>query len=360
MLGRYSLPRDLHPGAWWAWALALAAAASRTLDPLLLAMIIAVACCVVVARRSDAPWAMSFRLYLWLGLLVVVVRVGFRIIFGGDEGGTIVLTLPQIPLPSWAAGISLFGPISYESLRQGFCDGLRLAAMIICLGAANALANPKRLLKALPSALYEVGAAVVVAMSIFPQLAESIVRVRRARRLRGDAGKGARALRSLVIPVLEDALERSMRLAASMDSRGYGRSGDLDRRTRLVTGALLVVGLMGLCVGIYATVNTSMPPTPDYLARPMLAGGILLAGIGFVVSGRRVQRTRYRPDTWRAAELVTAACGVVAARGLYSDPRLTTLTVVAIAVAALPAWLTPAPADATGYVVASDVPELVS
>ena len=30
------LPRALHPGAWWLWALGLATAASRTTNPLLL------------------------------------------------------------------------------------------------------------------------------------------------------------------------------------------------------------------------------------------------------------------------------------------------------------------------------------
>ena len=38
---------------------------------------------------------------------------------------------------------------------------------------------------------------------------------------------GGRALRRIVVPVLEDALERSLALAASMDARGYGRAGEL-------------------------------------------------------------------------------------------------------------------------------------
>ena len=34
------LPRALHPGAWWLWAVGLAAAASRTTNPLLLALVV--------------------------------------------------------------------------------------------------------------------------------------------------------------------------------------------------------------------------------------------------------------------------------------------------------------------------------
>ena len=176
----HQLPRSLHPGAWWLWALGLATAASRTTNPLLLLLIVAVASLVVAARRPDAVWALGFRFYLYLGGVIVVMRVVFRVLFGSGTGGHILVHLPQIPLPHWAAGISLLGPVSAESVLGGLYDGLRLATMLVCLGAANSLANPKRLLKSVPSALYELGTAVVVALSVAPQLIESVIRVRRA------------------------------------------------------------------------------------------------------------------------------------------------------------------------------------
>ena len=137
------LPRDLHPGAWWLWSLGLAVAASRTTNPWLLLLILAVACHVVVMRRSDAPWAMAFRLYLYLAAVIVVVRVAFRVLLGGSDGqGTVLVHLPTIPLPQWVAGIQLLGDVTAESVLAGLYDGLRLATMVVCLGAANALANP--------------------------------------------------------------------------------------------------------------------------------------------------------------------------------------------------------------------------
>ena len=39
----------------------------------------------------------------------------------------------------------------------------------------------------------------------------------------------------------------------------------------------------------------------------MLFAGVLVAGAGFVLAGRRVERTVYRPDPWRAAGVVVAA-----------------------------------------------------
>ena len=304
------LPRTLHPVAWWLWALGLAAAATRTTNPVLLALILAVTCLVVVCRRGEAAWALGFRYYLLLGGVVVAMRIAFRVVFGGGPGGHVLVALPQVPLPSWAAGIHLFGPVSAESLLAGLYDGLRLATMLVCLGAANSLANPKRLLKSVPSALYEVGTAVVVALSVAPQLVESVLRVRRARRLRGATGRGAGALRGIVVPVLEDALDRSRALAAAMDSRGYGRTADQPRSARRVSGAAVIGGLLGVCVGVYGLLDGT---TPRYLGGPVLVAGLTLSAVGLWVSGRRVLRTRYRPDPWRGSEWLVAATGVAAA-----------------------------------------------
>ena len=148
---------------------------------------------MVAARRSDQPWARSFRLYVWLGVAIVVVRVVFRILFGGGDAGTVLLDLPEIPLPDWVAGVTLLGPVTRESLLAGLYDGLRLAAIVICVGAANSLANPKRLLRSVPPALYEVGTALVVAVTMLPQFADSLRRVRAAQALRARGDRPGRA-----------------------------------------------------------------------------------------------------------------------------------------------------------------------
>jgi energy-coupling factor transport system permease protein len=310
------LPRDLHPGAWWLWALGLAATASATTNPVLLLALVAVALLVVVSRRSDHPWSGSFRLYLGLAAAVVVIRVLFRVLLGGEvPGGHVLLDLPRVPLPDWVAGLQLLGPVTRESVLAGLYDGLRLGALLVCVGAANSLADPKRLLKSMPPALYEVGTAVAVSIAMLPQLADSLQRVRRARRLRGAPGRRTGRLRGVVVPVLEDALERSLALAAGMDARGYGRTGHLGRRRRLITGTLLLVGLGGICVGTYGLLDRT---APRWLAAPMLAAGVAVAVAGFVSAGSRVRRTRYRPDSWRGPELLVAASGVVGAVLTYT------------------------------------------
>jgi energy-coupling factor transport system permease protein len=354
------LPRDLHPGAWWLWALGLAATASATTNPVLLVALVVVAGLVVVSRRSDHPWSGSFRLYLAVAVAVVVIRVLFRVLLGGEViGGHVLLDLPEIPLPDWVAGIQLLGPVTRESVLAGLYDGLRLGSLLVCIGAANSLADPKRLLKSMPPALYEIGTAVAVSVAVLPQLADSVQRVRRARRLRGVPGRRTGRLRGVVVPVLEDALERSLSLAAGMDARGYGRTGHLGRRRRMVTGGLMLIGLAGICVGTYGLLDHT---APRWLATPMLAVGLAVAAAGFVSAGARVQRTRYRPDHWGTAELLVAASGLAGAvltytvlsddiavlhPGIDAAPVVTATALVAVLLGALAAVAAPPPSLTT-------------
>jgi energy-coupling factor transport system permease protein len=358
--GRGRLPRTLHPVAWWIWALGLATAVSRTTNPLLLALVLGVLAVVVANRRGEAPWARAFKYYLYLAIFVIILRVAFRSVFGGDIGTTdvhVLFHLPQVPLPSWAAGVQLGGPVTLEGTMGAVYDGLRLGTLLCCLGAANALANPKRALRVLPGALYELGVAVVVSLNVAPQLVESVQRVRRARQLRGGPTSGRHALRGIAIPVLEDAFERSLLLAAAMDSRGYGRTGGASRRARRGTAALMLAGLVGLCTGAYGLLDGT---APGALGLPAMAAGAVLCGVGLALGSRRVRRTQYRPDPWRWPEWGVVVCGLVPAVVLLASfgagvaaldpstsplswPTLPTVPALAIAVAALAAVLAPPP-----------------
>jgi energy-coupling factor transport system permease protein len=345
------LPRLLHPAAWWLWALALAYAAMRTTNVLLLLEIAAVAGLVVSARRGRAPWANAYGLLLKLGLATIVITMVLQLVIGVRAPGHVLFRLPSADLPSWLNGMSLGGPITGEALLNSFSAGLRLAVLIACFGAANALAHPARLVRILPAALYEVGVAIVVAMTFVPQLAESVVRVRAAQRLRGRPITGIRGLRGIAVPVLEEALERAIGLAASMDSRGYGRRADQSPAVRRVSGAALLLGLGGAVAGTYQVIGGS---DQHDLGIALLVVGPIVAFGGGLIAGRRGRRTRYRPDRWRWPEWLVVACGAavvvayvfgvndsVAAGVPYAWPKLELVPFLVTLAAALPAWLTP-------------------
>lgn len=353
------LPRNLHPIAWWLWALGLVVAASRTTNPLLLGLGLAVAGFVVVRRRGTAPWARAFRYYLLFGLVIVVIRVVTRVVFGGGAttGTHVWFTLPSIPLPDWAAGVAIGGPVTAEAVLAAAYEGLRLATIIACIGAANALANPKRALRVLPGALYELGVAIVIAITVAPQLIAAVQRVRRARRLRGSATRGLRTLGTIALPVLHDSLDRSLSLAAAMDSRGFGRRAAVSETHRHTTVACLLGGLGALCVGVYGLLGGGTSPR---VTLPAVGVGVALCIGGLAIGSRRVRHTEYAPDPWDVPEsLVTAAglaCAIVFVVVTRYDvanlhpslsplamPALPLVPAVALLVAATPAFTAPRP-----------------
>nr|WP_138901210.1 energy-coupling factor transporter transmembrane protein EcfT [Streptomyces albidochromogenes] len=336
---RASRSNALHAGAWWLWALGLAAAASRTTNPLLLGMLVGVAGYVVAARRTDAPWARSYGAFVKLGLLVIGIRLVFSTFFGSSIPGSHTLVhLPEVPLPSWAQGVRIGGRVTAEQLVFAAYDGAKLATLLICVGAANALANPARLLKSLPGALYEAGVAVVVAMTFAPNMVADVVRLRTARRLRGRPTGGVRAVLQIGLPVLEGALERSVAVAASMDARGYGRTAPVPPAVRHTTGALTLGGLLGVCAGLYGLLTAG---GASY-GLPVLAAGLLAALAGLRLGGRRGVRTRYRPDEWGVRAWLVAGSGVaVAALMMWAaayDPAALHPSVVPLVAPELPVW----------------------
>ncbi len=318
---RWRRPRfaPLHPAAWWLWAGALAVAASRTTDPVLLLLIIVVTAVVAVARRSPSPWARSYGVLLRFGLVVVAIRILFQVVFGLRLPGYVLFSLPSVHLPTDLAGVTLGGPVTVGAIVASACDGLQLATILACVGAVSALVSPYRLLRSVPTALYEVAVAVTVAMTFTPSVVASIGRVRSARRLRGRSTKGLRGLRGIAVPVLSEALERSVGLAASMDARGFGRVGEgLSSRRRRRASLLTLVGVVGIGVGVFAVLDSGGPPL---LGLPVLGVGSVLLLVG-VLARSHTGRTIYRPDHFGARECLTAASGCVALAAVLVTGRL--------------------------------------
>jgi energy-coupling factor transport system permease protein len=345
-------PRMLHPGAWWLWALGLAAAASRTLNPVPLVLILVVTGFVVTARKSDAPWARSYAAFLKLALLVIAVRIVFQALLSSESQGTTVLfTLPEIPVPG-STGIKLGGEVTLEAVLRAFYEGLQLATILVCVGAANALGSARRLLRSVPGALYEVGVAVVIALTFAPQLVTDAARVRAAHRLRGQTG-GLRAMKRLAMPVLEGALDRSVELAAAMDSRGYGRTTEASPAARRLTGFLVLGGLIGLCVGMYGLLSAT---SAGWMGLPMLITGSVLAAAGIYFGGRRTGRTTYRPDPWALPEWLVAGSGLVAAVAMFVTIAIDPASLVLSSITAVP----PVPLLATAGILVAMLPAILA
>ena len=306
--------RFLHSGAWWLWSIFLAAMAAGTTNPIFLLSIISVVLLVVKFRKSDAPWSKSIKGFLIAAILIVFIRIFLVVITPDIFGDTLLFTLPEIDLPSVFTGVKLGGDIKANTVYYAFQEGLRLATILVCIGGAQSLASPTRMLKSIPAALYEVGLAIVVALTFAPQLAFDAKRVRDAQYLRGRKTKGIRALAKTFVPVLEGAMERALQLASAMDSRGYGRKIHLDPEKRRLSNVLMLLGLLGILFGLAGLLGV-FSQTNIGVFTLLMGTGLSILSLWF--AGKNASRTNYRPDKWHIPEVLvitTSLLGLVAMR----------------------------------------------
>jgi energy-coupling factor transport system permease protein len=215
------MKRSLHPLTMWIWALLLITAVVLADSAWVALGAIGVATVLVKVRSDGSPWGRSYWIALRIGAVILVIRAVVGVLIGVPIPGTTLFTVPIIDLPSWMPGIRLGGAVTLERLSSSLHEGLIIATVIALFGAATSLTSPHKVLRTLPFFIYEIGITLVIATSLFPQLAQSARRIRLAQQLRGHEKV---SWRGLAIPLLEESLSRSLQLAASMDSRGFGVS----------------------------------------------------------------------------------------------------------------------------------------
>ena len=116
-------------------------------------------------------------------------------------------------------------------------------------------------------------------------------------------------LTSLLIPVLEDTIDRSLNLAASMDARGFGRQGALTagQSTAARISSLASVALIG--IGAYVLLTT------EQIVGAVACFVLALSGVFLTVRLNSLKhvKTRHRLDPWRIRDSVLVSSGLLLA-----------------------------------------------
>lgn len=243
--------KQFHPLTFWALFSSLAVGTVAADNAFIAILAVGGAALIVKMYKQDGPWGASFQWSLIAGLFLISIRAVTGILIGVPRIGEVLFTLPRINLPTWLPGIRIGGPVTWERLSSSLHEGLIIATVIALFGAANSVTSPHKLLRVLPSRIYQLGVTLTIATSVFPQLITSIARIRQAQFLR--SGRKPRISR-IAIPLLEESLARAVHLAEAMEARGFGQSKRQSRYRPITyagkdlawisSGILLALGLV--------------------------------------------------------------------------------------------------------------------
>jgi len=238
-------PTLFHPNAWLLWISAAALPALLTRNPLYL-ILIGVGVGLVYGALPERNSALAAG---WLGLVKLgALLTAFAVPMNAltvHSGRLILFTLPA----SWPV---IGGPITGEAVLFGLSTSLSLTVILLIFATLNVALDQSALLRLIPAFLLEAGVVVAIAVGFLPQMVRSFHEIREAQTLRGHRFEGLRGLAPLFVALLTTGLERSITLAESMESRGFGGSqGQVPAASKL-WGQVGVLGSMGgLAVGLF-------------------------------------------------------------------------------------------------------------
>lgn len=295
---------DWHALVWLAWALATMGAVQIATNPLYVAVTMVAIALVVRTAAPPGPFLRAFPVLVALAAVFAGVRVILTALTtrGGPE---VWFHLPQAKLPMLLGGFTVGGAVDGEVVVHALAESFVVVGIIAAFAAFNAIVAHHELVRLLPRAFHELGLVITVGLAFVPSTLAAVRDVREAALARGgvDSRRRTRALR-MIVPVLDGGLERAVRLAESMDSRGFGHlpPGRADRRA--VTMA--AVGLGAFAASLAALVGRARP-----LAALLAAAGIGIVGLAVWSASRSSRRPRHRPRRLTRADL--AMIGVLAA-----------------------------------------------
>jgi energy-coupling factor transport system permease protein len=199
-------------------------------------------------------------------LLVVCLRApaGRRLYLVGAIGSglAVVLVTPFVETigshPLWTGPtVPVLGQldVTWEELRNGLYQGLRLTAVALAFAAYALLLDHDRLMQSASFARRSV-LAVALATRLVPTVERDAVGLVEALRGRGVEVTGLRGRARLLSPLLAGSLERALNLAEAMEARGYGRPGATraprpgwrarDRAALVGAAAVVAIGVLWL------------------------------------------------------------------------------------------------------------------
>lgn len=238
---------------WWIWSLLLALAISASQNAMLVICLILIVFAAMKTSAQVQRYSLSTLMRLLAALLIL--RITFQMFFGVPVGNNVIFKLPEINL--FSGGLRVGGIFTLESLQTATNEAIVLGGIILALIASSMMIPVSSLLRRLPSGFSNIALVLSIALSFLPQLVNDVKRNVRANRWRGQSTPKISILALNFMNVIENALEKSIQVSASMWRRGLGS----DTQTSTSSAVRLVGSIIFFCallVTLIASSHTSL------------------------------------------------------------------------------------------------------
>lgn len=128
---------------------------------------------------------------------------------------------------------TVFSNFNGDAFYASLVEGSKLALWVIGFGLINSLYDFRKLLKHSPRFLRGFATALSIAITLTPEMARNVSRVKQASRLR-NINRRAKNIGAILVPVLSNAIDQAINLADSMRARGFdGKSKKIETQLEL-------------------------------------------------------------------------------------------------------------------------------
>jgi len=290
---------------WLAWGLAAMTPVLLGRNPwvLLEVMIIVVVVRVVWLPRANQR---GMGWFLRIAAVFTIVGVHFNVltVHAGDR--------PFGSLPNaWPV---IGGDLTWNALLYGVVSGFALFTLVLIGITVSSQISWLDLVYSLPARLAPIAVTGSVAWAFLPQTAIAWQQIREAQTMRGHSFRTVRDFVPIVVPLLAGGLERSLVIAETLESRGFGASGQSrlrdERRTRSLFADLgMIIGLVAIAAAAYCA-------AVGLLRWALVSFGVGILGLftaSRLAATQKVMGARYRTIRWSSADTIVTVSSAVGA-----------------------------------------------
>jgi energy-coupling factor transporter transmembrane protein EcfT len=296
---------ELCPQTWVVWGVAASFPflLGRNPFPMAIALIAVIAVYQATRHRHmhGAGWRLLVRGVALFSAIAVLINV-----LTARTGDLVIVRVPE-------AAPLIDGPLTWNAVIYGLLACAGVLGLVLAWATVGSMLHWSSLVRLLPDRFVGFAVAGSSAINLVPQTAAALSDIREAAMARGFAPAGLKSLPVILTPMIDVGVDRSMRLAEVLESRGFGARTREARGSRPLHESAWTLLLSGAFIAAYGFVSA--------ISWAAIAGAVVaMAGGGILALGRTsdaIRRTRYRSHPMRQRDWVVMIASLLVALACF-------------------------------------------